>query len=202
MQVTAVSQDFAQGDSTFTDNNLDLTIEGDGLFRMSKDGLATYSRDGAFGLDRDGYMVNATGSRLLGYGVNEEGLLLGVDTELQIDFADQQPTTTENLGFSMNLATEDEVLGAFDSIDPATYNYTTSMTVYDSLGTAQVSTTYLKKDATNSWSAYLYVDDVEVSQPGGVELGFDSEGALETVDGTPARRSRRRPSHRPRGPTR
>ena len=72
-----------------------------------------------------------------------------------------------------------------DVVDADTYNFSTSTTIYDSLGTAQIATSYLRKDAPNLWSSYLFVDGVEVSQPGGDELAFDASGNLVSVNGTP-----------------
>ena len=186
VEVAEIRNDFRQGDLSFTDNNLDLAVEGQGWFRLSDNGQETYSRAGALGLDREGYIVNAAGHRLLGKTVDEVNRIQPVDGELRVDFADLQPRPTENVELSMNLRSDAEVLPPFDAADPGTYNYSTSTTVYDSLGTAQVASLYLRKDAANSWSSYLFVDGVEVGQPGGDELGFDASGALATVNGAAA----------------
>ncbi len=185
VSVSQVRQDFAQGDLSFTDNALDLSVDGQGWFRFSDNGKELYSRNGALGLDREGYIVNASGHRLMGNNTNSDDELQPVDGELRVNFADLQPKATERVGLSMNLQSTAEVLPPFDATDPSTYNYSSSTTVYDTLGTAQVATLYVRKDADNVWSSYLHVDGVEVGQPGGNELGFDSSGTLTSIDGVP-----------------
>lgn len=184
VRVSQLRQDFTQGDINFTNNNLDLSIEGQGFFRLSDEGRNVYSREGALGLDSEGYIVSGSGYRLLGNTVDENGEILPIDGELRMNYSDLQPKETDSVNLSMNFDATAEVLPPFDIDDPATYNHITSATVYDSLGTAQVASLYIRKDAPNSWSSYLYVDDVEVSQPGGDELGFDESGQLVTVNGT------------------
>ena len=185
VRVSQLRQDFSQGDLEITDNNLDLSIEGSGFLRLSDDGRKYYSREGALGLDREGYIVNASGYRLLGKTADDTGEISPIDGELRIDYSDIAPRQTSEVALSMNLDATAEVLPPFDVADPATYNNSTSITVYDSLGTAQVATMYLRRDAPNSWSSYTFVDGVEVGQPGGDELGFDASGALTTVNGAP-----------------
>jgi len=182
--VSQVRQDFGQGNLNFTDNNLDLSVEGQGFFRFSADGSEVFSRNGALALDRNGFLVNGAGHRLMGSSADENGQILPVDSELQVVYSDLQPRRTERVDLAMNLDSHAEVLAPFDAVDPATYNHSTSTTVYDSLGTAQVATLYIKKDAPNAWSTFLFVDGVDVSQPGGDELVFDSSGTLSTVNGT------------------
>ena len=185
VRVTQLRQDFSQGDLNFTDNNLDLSIEGQGFLRLNNEGREVYSREGALGLDREGYLVNASGYRLLGSAADDTGKILPIDNELRVDYKDLQPKETDNVALSLNFDTAAEVLPPFDVADPETYNHTTSTTVYDSLGTPQVATLYLKKDAPNAWSSYLFVDDVEVGQPGGDELVFEPNGELATINGAP-----------------
>lgn len=184
VQVASIRQDFSQGDVNFTDNNLDLSIDGQGLFRISDGGTEFYTRAGQFGLDREGYIVNSQDQRLVGYGVDEDGEVLPISEELQIDYADIPPKTTENVSLSMNLDSQVQVpAGAFNADDPQTYSYSTATTIYDSLGASQVATTFFRKDAPNQWSSYLFVDGTEVSQVGGDQLTFDSTGQLTAVNG-------------------
>ncbi|MBI3592683.1 MAG: flagellar basal-body rod protein FlgG [Nitrospirae bacterium] len=58
----AVQKLFTQGDFQTTGNDLDLVIEGDGFFQVTKpDGTIAYTRAGAFKLDKDGRIVNSDG---------------------------------------------------------------------------------------------------------------------------------------------
>ena len=51
VRVSAVSQQFSQGNIGFTDNNLDLAISGQGFFIMNHNGVNAYTRAGALGVD-------------------------------------------------------------------------------------------------------------------------------------------------------
>lgn len=58
----AVQKLFTQGDFTNTGNDLDLVIEGDGFFQITRpDGTTAYSRSGAFKLDSTGRIVTSDG---------------------------------------------------------------------------------------------------------------------------------------------
>ena len=61
VRVAAVTQQFAQGNIDFTDNNLDLAISGQGFFILCDSGALAYTRAGAFQMNRDGYVVNSPG---------------------------------------------------------------------------------------------------------------------------------------------
>jgi len=57
---------FTQGNSTETDNPLDVVIQGNGFFqiRLANTGQLAYTRDGQFQLDRNGNFVTANGDTL------------------------------------------------------------------------------------------------------------------------------------------
>lgn len=58
----AVQKLFTQGDFITTNNSLDLVIEGDGFFQVTRpDGTTAYTRAGSFKVDKDGRMVNSDG---------------------------------------------------------------------------------------------------------------------------------------------
>lgn len=71
-----IGQDFSQGGTKATNNNLDLTIAGAGFFKMAKADpnypqdstrqTYSYTRDGQFHLSNDGYIINSDGLRLQG----------------------------------------------------------------------------------------------------------------------------------------
>ena len=56
---------FTQGNSTETDNPLDLEIQGSGFFQiLQSTGALAYTRDGSFQLDKNGTIVTANGDQL------------------------------------------------------------------------------------------------------------------------------------------
>ncbi len=183
VQVSTMQQEFEQGDISFTNNNLDLSISGGGLFRMNDNGNTYYTRAGSFGLDPEGYIVNGQGGRLTGFTTDSADNLLPITQDLQIDYSDLAPKASENIEMNLNLDVNAEVLPPFDVMDPSTSNYVTSTTVYDSLGSPQIATMYFHKDTPSSWSTYTFVDGVEVSQPGGDEVTFNSTGTVQSING-------------------
>ena len=61
-KVVAVEKLFLQGDFAQTLNELDIVIQGNGFFQITKpDGETAYSRAGAFKLDSDGRIVTSDG---------------------------------------------------------------------------------------------------------------------------------------------
>lgn len=54
--------DQAQGELEPTGNTLDVAIQGDGYFKVSRNGVTRLTRDGRFALDNNGQMVMADGS--------------------------------------------------------------------------------------------------------------------------------------------
>ncbi len=74
-----------QGDINYTQNALDLAINGNGFFVTSNNGEISYTRAGYFGTDRDGFVVNNFGYRLQGYAVDDAGNLQnGIVDDIQI----------------------------------------------------------------------------------------------------------------------
>lgn len=183
VKVSAIKQNFSQGDLSISDNNLDLGIEGQGMFRLSDNGATVYTRAGAFGVDNEGYVVSADNLRLTGYSADAEGRIEPTIGDLQVNFKDIQPKVTGTVEVSMNLDSDAEVLAPFDVTDPDTFNFSTQTTVYDSLGAGQTATTYFHKDAPNTWSSFLFVDGTEISQAGGDQIVFTPEGQLDTING-------------------
>lgn len=70
--------------------------------------------------------------------------------------------------------------GTFNPLDPTTYNNSTSLTVYDSLGASHVASLYFQKTAANTWNAYLTVDGAMLPAAGTAltTLTFDTLGQL------------------------
>ena len=65
VRLAAVRRMFTQGATQVTGNALDLTITGDGFFRVEQpDGSYAYTRDGSFSMDGGGSLVTAGGLRV------------------------------------------------------------------------------------------------------------------------------------------
>ena len=176
--VANVAQQFTQGNITVSNNALDVAINGGGMFIMSNNGAISYSRNGQFQIDKSGYIINAAGYRLQGYPadftVDPAGIIVqSTPTDIYIDPSDLTPKTTDSITVGLNLDSRESVpVPAFSRSDPLSYNSSTSVTVYDSLGVPQVVTMYFRKAAANSWDIYYRVTGPQITVP--VDLGPDN----------------------------
>ncbi len=77
--------------------------------------------------------------------------------------------------------------GGFDITDATTYNNSTSMTIYDSLGSGHLSTFYYRKTGIpNQWESYTYIDGKQVpgvQANGSNLLEFNTDGSLARING-------------------
>ena len=85
VRVQDVKQNFGQGNISFTDNGLDLAINGDGFFVLNNGGEVRYSRAGQFGVDKDGFVTNNQNMRVQGFVADEDGNLSGIRGDLQVE---------------------------------------------------------------------------------------------------------------------
>ncbi len=196
VRVASVSQQFIQGNIEFTNNNLDLAISGQGFFTVSDKGMLAYTRAGNFSPDRNGFVMNPAGQRLQVFPPipGTSSFDTGRMVDLRLSITESAPTATTTIGVGANLPAKAEppVVAPFDPNDPKSYNHTTSLTIYDSLGVAHVATMYFVKTANdNEWQMYTSIDGNPV---GGAEtLQYSSTGALIT----PASGSITLPPHTP-----
>lgn len=192
VQTAAVAQQFHQGSRLTTNNALDMAINGNGFFVMSNDTASldrTFSRAGAFRLNDQGFVVNSQGSYLQKFDVNEDGtpisLSLNASQPLQIPERAGVPKKTEATNGEMNLPAKAEPLDPanFDAADSATYNSSTSVTIYDSLGEPHTLTKYFVKDTTatddNQWQMFAYVDG-EDALDAPLPITFDENGMINS----------------------
>ena len=110
VQVQEVSQSFGQGNVSFTDNALDLAINGDGFFTVTNGGETRYTRAGQFGVDKEGFVTNNQNMRLQGFTADDAGNLSGVRGDLQIDSSNLPPRRTTELQSDLNLDSRETVL--------------------------------------------------------------------------------------------
>lgn len=178
VQTVMVAQQFHQGSMKFTQNALDMGINGDGFFVTAEDQTTldrSFTRAGAFKMDSDNYLVTSQGHYLQGYPVNQEGepsaVSMAATRPLKIDTTVGSPTATREVDMTFNLPStgDSHDIGDFNPNDSTTYTSSTSVTIYDSLGEAHVAQTYYVKDSAvqNRWHALVYVDDLPVDIAGG-----------------------------------
>ncbi|KPJ33291.1 flagellar biosynthesis protein FlgE [Burkholderia multivorans] len=186
--LASVQQQFGQGTINTTNSSLDVAINGNGFFQMSNNGTITYTRDGTFQRDKNGYIVNSQGLNLMGYAADKNGVINTAQTvPLQAPTTNIAPTATTKITGQFNLNSQDTVptKTPFDATDTTTYNYSTSIQVYDSLGGSQAVNIYFVKSAAGTWEAYAGVQGGTTNDLGTIK--FDSSGAISgTTTGSPA----------------
>jgi len=180
-KVAAVRQQFTQGNIATTSNPLDVAINGAGFFRLSTNGTISYSRNGQFSLDRNGFLVASNGARLTGYPADPNGqIVASTPVDLQVSLANIAPRPTSAASLAMNLDSRATApVSAFSLANPASYNSSTAMTVYDSQGNSHTLATYYVKTASNAWSVYGAADGAVLN--GGAAIGtlnFSAGGTL------------------------
>jgi len=187
--VAAVQQQFTQGNITTTNNSLDISINGNGFYRMSTNGTITYSRSGQFHLDKDGYIIDDQSRRLTGYNAVNGKVITSSATDLQVSSAPIAPVATGSTGKGMTadltFDSRSEVptptSGTFSISDPTSYNWSTATSIYDSLGNAHTFTLYAVSTATaGEWNVYTSVDGTDPANSGTAAnpgtLTFDTSG--------------------------
>jgi flagellar hook protein FlgE len=177
-----IAQQFTQGNINSTSNNLDLALSGNGFFVVSNNGALSYTRNGAFQVDANGYLVTASGDRVQGFApLSTGGFNTGGLSDLQLTTSQVAPQATSTANITLNLPSHATAptTTTFNPSDPTSYNNTTSLTVYDSLGAAHTAQMYfIKGSAANTWNAQLYVDGNPVGTA--QTLTYSSSGTLTT----------------------
>jgi flagellar hook-basal body protein len=170
-----VTQEFGQGNMNFSSNTLDLAISGDGFFPLkSADGFQDiFTRNGSFMMNDQYNVVNSAGQRLMAASVDSTGKAnlsdMNVLTIPQKTTGMAKETSLVQLGLNFP-ADAQVVTKAFSRNDPATYNKSTALTVYDKGGNGYLATVYYAKtqnasqaDPNNKWQTYVYVGDTLVA---------------------------------------
>jgi len=180
--VSEIAQQFTQGNIETTGNTLDMAVSGNGFFVLSNNGALNYTRDGEFQLNSSGEIVNSQGQLLQAYpplangAFNTGGL---ANLSLNTNLSQPQATSTAQITANLPANATQPPDALFAPTDPNSYNNTTSLTVYDSLGAAHTASLYFIKGAVaNDWSTQLYVDGAAVGAP--QTLNYSQTGALTT----------------------
>jgi flagellar hook-basal body protein len=170
-----VSQEFSQGNISFSSNALDLAITGDGFFPLrSADGLQElFTRNGSFLLNEQFNVVNSSGQRLMAATVDSTGSAnvneRVVLTIPQKTSGEAKQTSLVQLG--LNFPADAEVITeTFNRANPSTYNKSTAFTVYDNGGNGYLATIYYVKTANanqnvpfNKWQTHVFVGEDAVA---------------------------------------
>lgn len=143
-QVAGTETDYSQGSLSTTTNSTDMALNGSGFFVVDQGGLEQLTRAGNFQLDQSGNLTTTTGDGVMGYaaanGVVNTNTPL---TTLQIPVdATQAAQATANFGITANL----------DAATAAGGTFSTTITMYDSLGQSHAATIEFTNAGTNTWN--------------------------------------------------
>lgn len=199
--LTSIQANFTQGSLVTSQNALDMAVDGNGFFIMKDaQGGTFYSRAGQFRLDSQNRVVNPNGLFLQGYQADTNGKITGSIDKIALPSTTASPNKTTKVSVSVNLQA-DATTSTFSLTDPTgTSNFSTSLTVFDSLGKNHLLTTYYTRTGANSWTYNVVGNSSEVtsgttsgtyntaninSTLGIVKiasgtLGFTTSGALDT----------------------
>ena len=179
-RLAGVQQQFTQGNVNFTSNALDMAINGDGFFTLSSDGALSYTRDGSFSVDSDGFLVSKEGSRLQGFEPTAGGNFNTASlSDIQLSTSNSAPQATSELNTTLNLpaSAAQPAVTPFDPTDADSFNHSSAVTVYDSLGDSHTLTSFFVKTANaNEWEMQVAVDGNVVGS--GTAVTFDNTGQL------------------------
>lgn len=97
---TAITKIFSQGNFKETNNNLDLSITGNGFFQITlPDGTTAYTRNGSFKLDNAGTMVTSDGYPLVpNITVPEGATQISVGTDGTVSILQGGQTDLQQIG--------------------------------------------------------------------------------------------------------
>ncbi|MBN2719276.1 MAG: flagellar hook protein FlgE [Deltaproteobacteria bacterium] len=193
--IQGITRVFSQGTFITTESPTDLAINGNGFFIVNgNNGGWTndfYTRAGQFTLDNSGALVNPAGLTLQGYLATANGNISNQLTDLRIANTILPPQASENIDISANLDSGADVPTApWNLADPnfdpgIASNFSTAITVYDSLGESHRMDVYFAKTGANAWSWYGLVDDGDLggtpgayAQVGNGTMTFTTDGFL------------------------
>jgi flagellar hook protein FlgE len=198
---------FVQGGVETTNSVTDMAIQGHGLFILKDtQGGTFYSRAGEFSVDKDGNLANPAGLTVQGVKLDANGNPTSGLTNIVINQIVVSPAETSQIQLAANLdatastptaAIPADAAGTEDT--PANWfagsNFSTVITIYDSLGQGHDLTYLFRKTGTaNEWDYRIVANsneitggtagDLEQINGAGGHLVFNPDGTLQLAGST------------------
>jgi len=183
----SIKQQFTQGNIQSSLNALDLAISGQGFFALKPSltsSQTVYTRNGSFSVNNDRYVVDSKGQYLQVFPVNADGSVTSTSIasaqNLQLPVNSGLPKATTQIQLGLNLPADATIIPndakysdanpyVFNRSDASTFNQSTSITIYDSLGNPTIATIYYVKTSNateitpyNKWETHVFVGDKEL----------------------------------------
>ncbi|MFD2134738.1 flagellar hook-basal body complex protein [Novosphingobium resinovorum] len=199
-------QGLLQASSSLTD----IAIDGAGFFvvRSSADasGATAFTRAGSFTTDSSGYLRNTSGYYLMGWPLDTQGNYANNGAISSLEPIRPTALTgaaapTTSIELRANLDSTSEAVADYDAGDMSSGDvdpqFSRSVEIYDSQGTAHTLTFNFVKTGANQWAAEITGDPTDISSVNGDPVGangmiasttvsFNADGSLDL--GTPRRR--------------
>ncbi len=172
---------FEQGSFESTGNTTDLAIGGDGFFVLREDSndALSYTRAGNFRFNKDGYLVNPEGYIVQGWALDENGEDIGSITDIVLDSFTSPPEASSRITLAANLDSDAVTRSADLSADwdgsaavpmpDSSYEYQSTIKVYDSLGSTHDLTIYFDKVAGSQWEFVVACNPQEDARAGAID---------------------------------
>ncbi len=189
VEIATVSQQFTQGAVSLTGSAQDIAINGAGFFRVTlPDGSTAYTRAGEFKLDTSGNIVTNAGAKLMGYPTSVDGVATSSTLQpMQLPTSSPIPArSTTAIAAEFNLNAAAPVWNASVPNVPLT-TFGTSLTTFDSQGSAIPTSVYMRKTANDTWQVFTDpTSDASATASLAATLTFDVNGQLTaSVPATP-----------------
>ena len=172
-----INPTWSQGTLENTNSPTDLAINGKGFFIVHDDsGTPFYTRAGQFHFDKLGYMTNPDGLRLQGYQIDSSGNL-GSPTDIYLPGErTSPPSATTEFSFDINL----------DATATVGDTFTSSQTIYDSLGNAIELNLTFTNQAAGQWECEASIPvsvggalpNVLIDGAQVLDVEFDADGVM------------------------
>jgi flagellar hook protein FlgE len=177
-----ITSSFSQGSFESTESTTDLAIGGEGFFVVRDPNDVNnqfYTRAGEFRFDKDGNFTNPAGYIVRGWTLDPStGEDTGSITDIVLQSFTSSPKKTEELTLITNLdvdaASNVADLGAaWDGIDgngvyigENEYEYQSTLTAYDSLGSTHDITMYFDKGSSSTYEFIVTMNPAEDNRTG------------------------------------
>ncbi|MEJ2725784.1 MAG: flagellar hook-basal body complex protein [Deltaproteobacteria bacterium] len=178
-----VAASFEQGSFESTGSTTDLAIGGEGFFVLKEansDNLF-YTRAGNFRFDRNGYLTNPAGLVVQGWRLDENGDDVGSVTDIVLNSFTSPPAESRQLTLVTNLDSDaaahsaGALVASWDaatgSVGENSYDYQSTVKVYDSLGSTHDINLYFAKTDSSQWEYVITCNPDEDSRSGATGAG-------------------------------
>lgn len=191
VNIQAIQRMITQGALIQTGLATDLALQGNGFFMVKgnlggRDGTY-FTRAGQFTIDADGFLVNLDGMRVQGWSADALGNVSGALGDLALAGAHSPPKPTNTVTIKANLQADAAILPPWDPAQPRdTSNFSSSVTVFDSLGKAHSVEVFYRKTGDGTWEWHALTDGAglqggtagTLTEIASGDLTFDTDGVL------------------------